>query len=146
MTAYLTDLIYGVAAILQAEATLANIVWRADNTPYQAGEVGVFVPVMDGSDTAVQIDTYPVSDPIGDSDSVVGVQFVIRAPSEAILNDLEADTFNAFNGRWGGKVGSAKLISAMRESGASLGQDAKGRLSRSYNYYFSVHRPTDIRT
>lgn len=98
-------------------------------------------------DRTIVVRSYVVSDDPSISDSVVGVQFRITGPADmAFVNGAADDLFDLFHGLQTTTMGSVKVVMAERRSGASLGQDGRGRVSRAENYYFTVHRPSKNRT
>lgn len=98
-------------------------------------------------ETQIMVTAYPVADDQSISESIVGVNFRITGPSDmAFINAACDDLFDLFHGLHSATLGSVKVVQAERRSGAPLGQDDSGRVSRSENYYFTVHRPSKNRT
>lgn len=102
---------------------------------------------LDDIDRQIMVRLYEVADDQSISDSVQGVQFKITGPADMrFITAAIDDLFDLFHGMQTTTIGGVKVVMAERRSGASLGQDGSGRVSRSQNYYFTVHRPSRNRT
>lgn len=136
---WLTDLRYGVASVT-ASSSGGLLKWRQPPSggAYLSSEIGIYGSIMPESpDAAVAASLYVVSEqPV----TVVGVQFRMRAASDAALDAIENVLANCWTDRWGGSLGSVKLVQSRWASGAPLGQDQNGRLERSINFYLTVER------
>lgn len=114
---------------------------------YQDDDRAIAWEVTPDLDRVITVKTYPVGDDPSISDSVVGVQFKVSGPGDMVfVNHALDDLFDLFHGLQATTMGGVKVVQAQRRSGASLGQDGSGRVSRSENYYFTVHRPSRNRT
>ncbi len=143
-----TNLLEGIAQITAAATgRRRTYYWRGDGTPYTLGDgVGFYLDLSpDTLLPSVTVAAYPLSDAPDLSDSIVGVQFLIEAADRDLVRDVSADLLDLWGGRWGGMIGAIRLVTASRSSGTNLGQDANGRLSRSENYAFTIHRPSTQR-
>lgn len=113
---------------------------------YPDDVLGIYVDrwpqTVEGS---VTITDYPVSDDPSLSDSVVGVQVTIKDADVNVVRAIDSDIFKLFHGRQRGMLGDVTLVSCVRASGTSLGQDSNGRQGRTANYYLTVHRPSTHR-
>lgn len=142
------DTILGFANVAADNAAAKVKLWSENdaagepNPAQPVGSVAIFVDVWPADMDSVTLADYPVSDDPSLSDSVIGVQVTIRCTDKAKAKAITSDLFNLFHGRWGGTLGSVRLVSAARRSGASLGQNASGRIGRTENYYLTVHRPS----
>lgn len=144
--AYSTDLKVGIAELIDANPNAEySLKWRATGS-YQANESGIYIDLKSQTaGTQLVISDYPVSDDPSISDGIVGIQFAITGSvrdTDAIKDDL----FALFHGHQTAIMGSVKVVNVFRQSGANLGQDGSGRVSRTENYYFHTHRPSTNRT
>lgn len=138
------DLKAGVCAVLGAETYLewqdpALLTFR----PYTADEVGLYDGVLPAEPAAaVMVNTYPVQAyPV----PVIGVQFHIAALDPDEATRAAQAIHDTLEGRWGGTLGSVRLVSAAWQSGTPLGQDANGRRGRTENYYLTIYRTSPQR-
>jgi hypothetical protein len=141
-----SDLLTGVAQLLAA----ANLgTWR-DSGIYTAAETGIVFDVIPVSpDNIVTLTDYAVSDDPTLSDSVIGVQVRTRLGGQdpRPVKDLDGAIFNVLHGLESVTLtGGVHIVSMVRRSGASLGQDANNRWMRSSNYYATVWRPSANRS
>lgn len=140
---WLTDLRYAVAQATAAESG-GLITWRQPPGVYQLSELGIYGLVMpEQPDEAIALNLYVVDESV---ESVIGAQFRYRAKTDARLDQIEDALSNSWTKRWTGTLGSGKLIMSQWASGASLGQDGNGRITRSANFYLTVERPLRHRT
>lgn len=136
------DLLEGVALTLAAAVgKRTTITYRASGQYTSADGFGVYMDtappnLLDG----ITLSEYPVSDDITGGDSVVGVQARIVSRDRRRIKDAIGDVFDILHARWGGSLGTIRLIQAVRSSGANLGQDADGRQVRTENYYLTIYR------
>lgn len=146
MSEWLRELRYAVADTTAA-GSAGLLTWRRPDSAepvYLDTEIGIHGLVMPESpDEAVTLNLYPVQER---PDTIVGAQFRYRARSDGRLDLIEDALSNIWTDRWGGTLGSVRLVLASWASGASLGQDQNGRLERSVNYYLRVERPLAHRT
>lgn len=141
-------LLDGFAATWAAwpEATVP-VAYDADPThayPTSASDpIGIYLDrwpeVPEGS---ISITDYTVTDDPSLSDSVIGVQVMVKHRDLAVVKAVVSDLFNLFHGRQRGMLGSVTLVSALRTSGTNAGQDSNERQGRIENYYLTVHRPS----
>ena len=146
MSGFESDLLTGVAQLLAA----ANLgTWR-DSGIYTAAETGIVFDVIPVSpDNIVTLTDYAVSDDPTLSDSVIGVQVRTRLGGQdpRPVKDLDGAIFNVLHGLESVTLtGGVHVVSMVRRSGASLGQDANNRWMRSSNYYATVWRPSANRS
>lgn len=137
---YLREVKRGVCAMLDAETYLRWI--DLDEEPagtYAPGEVGLYDGVLPSSpETAVMVNSYTVAmHPV----PIVGVQFHFASTDPDALTLAAQAVSDALEGRWGGTLGSVRLVSASWQSGDALTQqDANGRRGRTENYYLTIDR------
>jgi hypothetical protein len=140
------DLRYGVGEAT-AEGSGGLITWRdpAGPTPaYLKSECGIHGTVLpEEGDEAIALTLYPVQE---SPDTIMGVQFRIRALTDGRLDLLEHAIATIWTDRWGGTLRGIRLVGSSWASGADLGTDQNGRLVRSVNYYLRVERPLPHRT
>lgn len=140
-------LLRGVAAAMAAIPTpRVALTHRPDGASYAPGELGIYLDRYPESVDSVTLTDYVVSDDLSLSDSVVGVQFTIKAARRATIKAISSDVFDLLHGRGAGMLGGVRLVSAMRSSGTNMGQDSSGRQGRLENYYLTVHRPSPNRS
>jgi hypothetical protein len=141
-----TNLLTGVAQLI-AGANLGT--WR-DTGIYTDTETGItFDTIPQSPDQVITLTDYAVSDDPTLSDSVVGIQVRTRwgGQDPRPVKDLDGAIFNVLHGIEGVTLSSGvHVVSMVRRSGASLGQDANNRWMRSSNYYATVWRPSANRT
>lgn len=143
--AYTTDLKTAIAAAIAANPDAEyNLTWKATGS-YTTAESGIYIDVRSQNDgTQLVISDYPVVDDPTLSTSTVGIQFAITG-SVKDTDKIKDDIFNMFQNFPSGTLGNVRIVNAFRQSGANLGQDGSGRVSRTENYYFQVHRPSSHR-
>lgn len=144
MNAPASDLIAAIIQIITAEGARVPLTWSTGN--YTRSQTGIYLDTYPAEADGVTITDYPVTDDVSLSDSTVGIQFTIKAQSGTKLRAISDDLMDRLHGRPRGIIGSITLVSSLRQSGAVLGQDGKGRLGRSENYYMQVWRPSPFRT
>ena len=146
MSGFETLLLTGVAQLLAA----ANLgTWR-DTGIYTAAETGITLDVVPQSpDNIITLTDYVISDDPTLSDSVIGVQVRTRWGDQdpRPVKDLDGAIFNVLHGLEAVTLtGGVHIVSMVRRSGVSMGQDANNRWMRSSNYYATVWRPSANRT
>jgi hypothetical protein len=146
MSGFETLLLTGVAQLL----SVANLgTWR-DTGIYTAAETGIVFDVIPvAPDNVITLTDYIVSDDPTLSDSVIGVQVRTRCAGQdpRPVKDLDGAIFNVLHGLESVTLtGGVHVVSLVRRSGASLGQDANNRWMRSSNYYATVWRPSANRS
>lgn len=123
-----------------------QLTWSS-TVPYTSGQTGIYTDLIPGDDVdAVILSDYAVSDEVGSEDSIIGIQVRVRAESKAKLKAIVSDVFDRWHGLSRCTLGGITVTACRRTSGTGIGQDRNGRLERTENYYFSVARPTVIRT
>lgn len=146
MTTWLKSLRYGIGEVTAADSD-GLLTWRdpeGASPVYLDSEIGIHGLVMpEHPDEAVALNLYPVQE---SPDTIVGVQFRMRAKTDGRLDLIEDALSNIWSDRWSGTLRGIRLVSASWASGASLGQDQNGRQERSANYYLRVERPLEHRT
>lgn len=142
---FTNDLFSGLAQLL---ATAGVGVYKP-TTAYGANDTAITSQVLPQSpDAALAITFYPVSDDATMSDSVVGVQVMIRAAGsdDSAANDLADAVFAVFQSLPSQTLTSGVQVQIMtRKSGTLLGKDDEQRWMRSENYYAQVYRPATHR-
>lgn len=145
MSGFETSLLTGIAQML---AGAGVGVWRSTGA-YTATETGiVFDVIPQAPDQAITLTDYPVSDDPTLSDSVIGVQVRTRwgGQDPRPVKDLDGAVFDALHGLESVTLGGVHVVSMVRRSGVSLGQDTSNRWMRSSNYYATVWRPSPNRS
>ena len=141
-----SDFVVGFASLL---ATAGVGVWKLTGS-YATTDVAIAVDAVPLSpNDAITLTDYVVSDDPTLSDSVLGLQVRTRkaGADPRPVKDLDGAIFALLHGMPATTLpGGVHVVSCFRRSGASLGQDANGRWSRSSNYYATVHRPSTNRT
>jgi len=145
MSGFETLLLTGVAQLIAA----ANLgTWR-DSGVYTAAETGIVFDVIPvAPDNIITLTDYPVSDDPTLSDSVIAVQVRTRCAGQdpRPVKDLDGAIFNVLHGLESVTLtGGVHIVSMVRRSGVSMGQDANNRWMRSSNYYCTVWRPSTNR-
>jgi hypothetical protein len=144
-TDYEAALRKGVMQTLSDETFLRYIDPEADPTGvYAPGDVGLYDGILPSEpDTAVMVNSYSVQMiPV----PIIGIQFHFAALDPDALSNAVQAVSDVFEGRWGGTLGSVRLVSAAWQSGTPLGQDANGRRGRTENYYLTISRTIPRRT
>ena len=113
---------------------------------FTAGQVAIVLDTWpESTGGIVEITDYTVTDDPSLSNSVIGVQVTIWHKDRLTVKAIAADVFNLIHGRARGMLGTITLVSALRTSGTSLGQDSNERQGRVENYYLGVYRPSTNR-
>ena len=146
MSGFETNLLTGIAYLL-AGAGLGT--WRYTGA-YAATETAIVLDVLPADpDNVITLTDYAVSDDPTLSDSVIGVQVRTRCagPDPRPVKDLDGAIFNALHGLESVTLtGGVHVVSMVRRSGVSLGQDTSNRWMKSSNYYATVWRPSANRS
>ena len=131
------DLLEGVAELLADEGI--GVYDPDDVLP--DGATGIVLGKMpDEPDRVIGLTPYPVSDD-DSTDAVTGIQARLRAgtnPLEAI--QLANDLFNALHNRRELRARGVLVEISWRQSQAWIGQDTRGRMEITANYYFRTIR------
>ncbi|MFI9824412.1 minor capsid protein [Streptomyces sp. NPDC052013] len=131
------DLLQGVAELLDAED-----VGTYDATgALPAGSTGIVLgKVPDGPDRAIGLTPYPVADD-DSTESVTGIQARMRAGTSALaLIQLANDVFTVLHNRRSWDARGVRVEISWRNSQAWIGQDSRGRMELTANYYFRTVR------
>jgi hypothetical protein len=122
---------------------LPAVAWNPEGYDAATGAFAIMVEnFAQTPEKQIQIRDYPVLDGRADDEDVVGIQFSIRGgtdPDE--VSDVIDGLFALFHDLWSVTIGPVKVVKSNRQSGANLGPDGSGRVSRTENYYFTVNRP-----
>ena len=142
------DLLTGVCQAIAGYADKQQpYEYKTGTDVYSDGAAAVVWGVSTDMDTQIVVALYAVEDDQSLSESVIGVNFRVSGPPNMqFVNDACDDLFDLFHGLYSTTLGSVKVVQAEHRSGAPLRQDDSERVSRSENYYFTVHRPSNNRT
>ncbi|MEV7793422.1 minor capsid protein [Streptomyces sp. NPDC087512] len=131
------DLLRGVAELLDTEGVgryEPDTVLPADVTGIVLGKV------PDGPDRALGLTPYPVTDD-DSTDSVTGLQVRMRWGTDAAgLVDLADAVFNVLHNRRDYRLRGVWVEISWRQSQAWIGQDTRGRMELTANYYLRTVR------
>lgn len=131
------DLLQGVAELLALEEVgvySATGALPADGTGIVLGRM------PDGPDRVLALTPYPVADD-DSTDSVTGVQVRMRAGTNPLdLVQLANDVFTALHNRQSWDARDVRVEISWRNSQAWIGQDSRGRMELTGNYYFRTVR------
>ncbi|MEV8353196.1 minor capsid protein [Streptomyces niveus] len=132
-----SDLLQGVAELIAAEGVGTydpSGVLPDDGTGIVLGRL------PDGPDRAIGLTTYPVADD-DSTDSVTGVQARLRAGTNPLdVLDLADALFTVLHNRRSWTARGVWVEISWRNSEAWIGQDQRGRMERSANYYLRTVR------
>lgn len=109
------------------------------------GSVPILIDRYDGDGDYVVLTDYTVDDDPSLSEQTIGIQATIRSGSLDVVKAISSDIYALLHGRWGGMLGTIRLVNASRSSGTNVGQDSNNRQGRIENYYARVHRPSPNR-
>jgi len=130
-------LLQGVAELLDAEGIgrySPDAVLPADVTGIVLGKI------PDGPDRALGLTPYPVADD-DSTDSVTGIQARMRWGTDATgLVDLADAVFNVLHNRRSYLLRGVWVEISWRQSQAWIGQDTRGRMELTANYYLRTVR------
>lgn len=111
---------------------------------YQSGEVGIYGSIMpETPDEAISVVVYGIEE---SADTILSVQFMIRAASDSRLDEFEDAVSNCWSWAWNSKLNDTTIVGSSLSSGAALGQDSNNRVRKSLNYRMIVERPLTHRT
>jgi len=131
------DLLVGVAELLAAEGVgvySPDAALPGDVTGIVLGRV------PDGPDQVLGLTPYPVADD-DSTDSVTGIQVRMRAGVGVIaLVQLANDVFRVLHNRCSWNAHGVRVEISWRNSEAWIGQDARGRMEKTANYYVRTVR------
>lgn len=137
------DLVVGIADELATATGLRNTYTHRASGAYAAGDgFGIYFDATPESDLpAITVTEYGVAGDVVGGDEVVGVQFRVAGKDRRAVKDAIADLRDVFHARWGGSLGTVKLIHSVRASGTPTGADVNQRQVRVENYYLTIYRP-----
>lgn len=139
MVDYEKALLRGVGAVLGAESG-GRLAWRDPDAvgAYTDAQRGLYLGAVPSTPRcAVAMNSYTVQ---MFPDPIVGVQFHFAAKDPDDLTLMAQAVSDVLEGRWGGMLGTVKLVASAWQSGTPLGQDANGREQRTENYYLTIAR------
>lgn len=131
------DLLVGLAELLDAEGIGA---YRPASV-LPDGATGIVLGKMpEAPDRALCLTPYPVADD-DSTDSVTGIQARMRAGTDpSAVVQLANDVFNALHNRQTYELRGVRVEISWRNSQAWIGQDGRGRMELTSNYYFRTVR------
>lgn len=131
------DLLAGVAELLADEGVG---VYDPDDV-LQADATGIVLgKTPDGPDRVLGLTLYPVADD-DSTDSVTGIQARMRAGTDPVaIVQLANDLFSVLHNRANYQVRGVQVEISWRQSQAWIGQDSRGRMELTANYYFRTVR------
>jgi len=132
------DLLVGVAELL----ALKDVGVYSPTSPLPADATGIVLGrVPDAPDRILGLTPYPVADD-DSTDSVTGIQVRMRAGTNVLdLVQLANDVFSVLHNRRDYQVRGVQVEISWRNSEAWIGQDTRGRLEKTANYYVRSVRP-----
>lgn len=137
MADYEKALLRGVGQTLAAESLLSWVDPDGDEV-YTDAQAGLYVGAVPSTPKrAVAMNSYTVQ---MHPTPIVGVQFHFAAFDPDDLTEMAQAVSDVLEGRWGGMLGTVRLVASAWQSGTSLGQDANGREQRTENYYLTIAR------
>jgi hypothetical protein len=137
VSGYTSSLLDGLAVLLQE----AGVGVFDPDAVIEDPATGIFRGVMpDSPERAIGLTAYPVED-TDLTDAITGVQFRIRAGRDPdAVDDLADAVFTALHNRQHYKAGGIHVALSWRQSQAWIGQDAKGRMELTSNFYLRTVR------
>jgi hypothetical protein len=141
---FLTDLVTGFAALLDGASI--GLTWNADGSAYAVDETGIYVgnAPLD-VDRAVVLMPYPLTDDPSLSDSEVGMQVRSRSAAQDPRDvfDLDDAVADVLLGNYPLDLATGiRVVTLIRSSSVSLGQDDRRRWQWASSYPLSLHRPS----
>ncbi|WP_328426036.1 minor capsid protein [Streptomyces sp. NBC_00443] len=132
------DLLQGVAELLAAE----DVGVYSPAGAFPSGATGIVLGRMpDGPDRVLGLTPYPVADD-DSTDTVTGIQVRMRAGTNVLdLVQLANDVFSVLHNRRSWDARAVRVEISWRTSEAWIGQDARGRMEKTANYYVRSVRP-----
>lgn len=132
------DLLVGVAELLAAE----DVGTYSPNDPLPVDATGIVLGrVPDGPDRILGLTPYPVTDD-DSTDSVTGIQVRMRAGTNPLdLVQMANSVFTVLHNRQGWDAHGVRVEISWRNSEAWIGQDTRGRMEKTANYYVRSVRP-----
>ncbi|MFI1371348.1 minor capsid protein [Streptomyces longwoodensis] len=137
MSGYTSSLLDGLGVLLQE----AGVGVFDPNAVIEDPATGIFRGVMpDSPERAIGLTAYPVED-TDLTDAITGVQFRMRAGRDPdAIDDLADAVFDALHNRQHYTCGGIHVSLSWRQSQAWIGQDARGRMELTSNFYFRTVR------
>lgn len=137
MSSYTSSLLDGIGGLLHG----ADIGIFDPDHIFVEGETGIFRGVVpDIPERAIGLTAYPVADD-DTTNAVTGVQFRMRAGRDPDAIDDDADAvFDLFHNKRHYELNGIRVALSYRQSQAWIGQDTKGRMELTANYYFRAVR------
>ncbi|MEV8600442.1 minor capsid protein [Streptomyces griseoviridis] len=137
MNTHDADLLQGAAELLATEGV--GTYSPDDVLPVDATGI-VLGRMPDGPDRALALTPYPVADD-DSTDTVTGLQVRMRAGTNALdLVQLANAVFTVLHNRQGWQARGVWVEISWRNSEAWIGQDARGRMEKTANYYVRTVR------
>ncbi|MET8765469.1 minor capsid protein [Streptomyces sp. NPDC004658] len=131
------DLLTGIAALLATEGV--GVYSPDDVLPADATAV-VLGRTPDGPDRVLCLTPYPVADD-DTTDAITAIQVRMRAGTDPTdLVQLANDVFSVLHNRQHYEAGGVHVELSWRQSQAWIGQDDRGRMELTSNYYFRTVR------
>lgn len=137
MVNYEKALVRGVCEALGEESFLS---WIDPDTvgAYTPDQAGLYLGAVPSTPRrGIAVNSYTVA---MHPDPIVGVQFHFAAQDPDDLTEMAQAVSDVLEGRWGGMLGTVRLVASAWQSGTPLGQDANGREQRTENYYLTIAR------
>lgn len=135
---YEKALLRGIGVTLDAETDVLSWIDPDAVGAYTPAQAGLYLGAVPSSPRrAVAMNSYTVA---MFPDPIVGVQFHYAALDPDDLTTMAQAVSDVLEGRWGGMLGTVKLVASAWQSGTPLGQDANGREQRTENYYLTIAR------
>ncbi|MBL1107983.1 hypothetical protein JK361_25910 [Streptomyces sp. 5-8] len=132
-----TDLLTGIAVLLDTEGVG---VYSPDDVLPQDSTAVVLGRMPDGPDRALGLTPYPVADD-DTTNAITGIQVRMRAGTDPTdLVQLGNGVFSVLHNRQHYTAGGVHVALSWRQSQAWIGQDDRGRMELTANYYFRTTR------
>lgn len=137
---YTTDVVEGLAELLD-EQGLGT--YGPPDEPYPTSGTAIVLGVMPAQpDRVLCLTPYPIQDTAG-PEAITAVQVRMRAGRDPrAAYDLADEVFDVLDGREHYRLRAVPVSLSWRQSEASLGLDANGRMELTANYYFRTLRRT----
>lgn len=135
---YEKALMRGVGETLALETDVLSWLDPDATGAYSDAQAGLYVGAIPSTPRrAVAMNTYTVA---MHPDPIIGLQFHYAAQDPDDLTEMAQAVSDVLEGRWGGMLGTVRLVASAWQSGTPLGQDANGREQRTENYYLTIAR------
>lgn len=137
------DILTGFAVLLSSASI--GLTWRPDGTAYAAGETGILLrAVPPEPDRIVTLSTYGLGDEATYADSTVGLQVRTRSgsPDPTDVDSMDDAIADVLLGNYPLTLSTGvRIVTLIRSSTVSLGQDDSKRWGQSSNYTLGLYRP-----